>query len=122
LWKHRVIRQSVLEEQDQVDLVALGKAKRKIQQIVETGRQRKHQSTRSKIARWDTAGRPSRQIAENQTERVEPRDNGISSAPEAPDSVSQPMPTPQDMDWEIGYIPLRHSDASAEEEQEVHHG
>ena len=65
LWKHRVIRQAVLEEQDQVDLVALGKAKRKIQQIVDADRQRKRQSTRSRIARWDTAGKPSRQaIAE----------------------------------------------------------
>ena len=35
LWKHRVIRQAVLAEQAQVDMVALGQAKRKLQQLVE---------------------------------------------------------------------------------------
>ena len=61
LWKHRVIRQAVLAEQDQVDLVALGKAKRKIQQIVDADRQRKRQGTRARIARWESAGKPTRQ-------------------------------------------------------------
>ena len=82
LWKHRVIRQAVLETQDRVDLEALGKAKRKIQQIVEAGRQRKRQATRSRIARWDTAGKPSRQAAERETEA------------KAPLLVSDPAPAP----------------------------
>ena len=63
LWKHRVIRQAVLAEQAQVDMIALGQAKRKLQQLVEEGRQRKRQSTRTRIARWDTAGKPTRQAA-----------------------------------------------------------
>ena len=61
-WKHRVIRQAVLAEQDRVDMAALGQAKRKIQQVVEAGRQRKRQHTRTRIARWDTAGKPTRQV------------------------------------------------------------
>jgi putative transposase len=60
LWKHRVIRQAVLAEQDHVDMVALGQAKRKIQQIVEAGRERKRQTTHVRLARWATAGKPAR--------------------------------------------------------------
>ena len=62
-WKHRVIRQAVLAEQAQVDMIALGQAKRKLQQLVEEGRQRKRLATRTRIARWDTAGKPTRQAA-----------------------------------------------------------
>ena len=64
LWKHRVIRQAVLDEQAQVDPVALGLAKRKIQAIVDEGRHRKKQQTRSRIARWDSAGKPTRDLAQ----------------------------------------------------------
>ncbi len=117
LWKHRVIRQMVLAEQDQVDSEALGKAKRKIQQIVEAGRKRKHQSTRSRIARWDTAGKPSRQGID--PPEVHPQ----SPAPIQPtkDSSVQPAPSLQDMDWEIGYIPHKRP-PSLTEEPGVEHG
>lgn len=63
LWKHKIIRSAVLAEQDKVDLVALGQARRKIQAIVEAGRARKRTSTRSRLARWDMAGKPSRTAA-----------------------------------------------------------
>jgi len=62
LWKHRIIRQAVLAEQATVDIAALGRARREIQAIVEAGRDRKRVGTRSRIARWDTAGRPSRDL------------------------------------------------------------
>lgn len=52
LWKHRVIRNFVLNEQGKVDIVALGLAQRKIQAIVEQSLERKKLSARAKIARW----------------------------------------------------------------------
>jgi len=56
LWKHRVIRNFVLNQQDRVDIVALGHAQRRIQEIVEASLQRKKLGTRSRIARWQTSG------------------------------------------------------------------
>ena len=62
LWKHKVIRNFALTQQGTVDIVALGRAQRKIQEIVEESRERKKLSTRSKIARWrGNGGRSSAQ-------------------------------------------------------------
>ena len=105
LWKHRVIRQAVLEEQDHVDLIALGQAKRKIQAIVDEGRQRQRQQTRARMARWDTAGKPTRQVAElppppeheGETAPSEPTSNLIS--PSAPRLI--PLDTSDETDWEV---------------------
>jgi putative transposase len=66
LWKHRIIRRAARSEYDTVDLVALGRAKRKIQEIVETGRSRKRLSTRKRIARWESSGKPTRQMESEQ--------------------------------------------------------
>jgi putative transposase len=55
LWKHKVIRNFVLNQQDSVDIVALGQAQRKIQAIVEESLRRKKLSTRTQIARWRTS-------------------------------------------------------------------
>ena len=117
LWKHRVIRHAVLEAQDRVDLEALGRAKRKIQQIVDAGRQRKRQSTRSRIARWDTAGKPSRQAATEQE-----------TDDKAPLVVADPAPAPllllsgDENNWEIGYAPLRHADRLGNDERQAQDG
>jgi putative transposase len=123
LWKHRVIRQAVLQEQDRVDLVALGNAKRKIQQIVEAGRQRKRQGTRSRIARWDTAGKPTRQAA------LEPGGSMASDPTVKEQALTGSKPrlaafqadlSTEEAGWEISYAPLlRHADAleSANEDE-----
>jgi putative transposase len=52
LWKHKVIRNFALAQQRTVDIVALGRAQRKIQEIVQESMERKKLGTRSKIARW----------------------------------------------------------------------
>lgn len=52
-WKHRLIRQMALQEANQMDLAALGRARQKIQEMVDRARSRKKTSTRSKVARWD---------------------------------------------------------------------
>ena len=105
LWKHRVIRQAVLDEQARVDPVALGQAKRKIQAIVDEGRQRKQQRTRSRIARWETAGKATRQItAPNQPGEVEGASAMIETAPHVdskPECAFVSLDTLADAEWEV---------------------
>jgi len=123
LWKHRVIRQAVLEEQDQVDLVALGKAKRKIQQIVDAGRQRKQHSTRARIARWDTAGKPTRQVsAELKSENKASVADNKAPATIASALTSSALCSANDDDWEIGYAPFRHAKTLVDDEKQVQNG
>jgi putative transposase len=56
LWKHRVIQRYILNNQDKVDLAALGRAKAAIQRIVDAARERKRVTSRSKIKRWESDG------------------------------------------------------------------
>lgn len=58
LWKHQVIRNFVLNQQERVDIVALGRAQRQIQTIVEESLQYKKVATRAKIARWQNGAQP----------------------------------------------------------------
>lgn len=58
LWKHQVIRNFVLNQQERVDIVALGRAQREIQAIVEESLQHKKMGTRAKIARWQNGAQP----------------------------------------------------------------
>ncbi len=128
LWKHRVIRRAVLSEQDKVDIVALGRAKRKIQEIVEAGRQRKRQRTRSRIARWDTAGKPTRQVVE-ETQANEAPGGSPMAVTEEPVTANAPCAATADQvwlstdesphtDWEISYTPLGHHNALLETPEE----
>jgi putative transposase len=110
LWKHRVIRQAVLDEQARVDPVALGQAKRKIQAIVEEGRQRRQQGSRTRAARWEMAGQSTRALA--QLESSTPPE-----VPVHPEAASEVLPLsltdaqscePSDHDgWEVSYVPLK---------------
>lgn len=58
LWKHRVIRRFAALEAEPVDLAALGRAKRKIQEVVEMALSRKGRRAGRTLARWQTGGRP----------------------------------------------------------------
>jgi putative transposase len=117
LWKHRVIRRAVLSERDKVDIVALGRAKRKIQEIVEAGRQRKRQRTRSRIARWDTAGKPTRQVVQESQAKApgEPTttvtEESVTSNPLSAATADQKWLSADESlhtDWEISYTSLGH--------------
>lgn len=124
LWKHRVIRQAVLEEQDHVDLVALGQAKRKIQAIVDEGRQRQRQHTRTRIARWDTAGKPTRQVAELPLP-LECEDTAVSndSSRSAAMSHLSLLDVPDEAGWEVSYLPLKTATVPLNDQApEVSHG
>jgi putative transposase len=79
LWKHRVIREFARAERDTVDLVALGQARRKIQEIVEAGRERKRAGTRTQQARWDTAGKPTRDLQSRQQDATTQADDSMRS-------------------------------------------
>jgi putative transposase len=57
LWKHRVVRHFVLAQQRQVDLAALGAARRRIQEIIEASLRRKDLHARTRVARWQTESR-----------------------------------------------------------------
>jgi putative transposase len=72
LWKHKVVRNFVLSQQDQVDIVALGQAQRKIRAIVEESLHRKKLGTRTKIARWQTSDRVSNLFAGQDEPNSEP--------------------------------------------------
>ncbi len=126
LWKHRVIRQAVLDEQARVDPVALGQAKRKIQAIVDEGRQRKRQGTRTRAARWDMAGKSTR--AMTQLEPPAPPETPVQLEPLAevmtPSSIeSQPSKLPDDDNWEVSYVPLKSLPAPVPAQgTEVQHG
>lgn len=63
LWKHKFIRQAILEEEKSVNPVELGLEKRKIQAIVDAGKERKRGSTRNHEARWNTSGKATRDIS-----------------------------------------------------------
>jgi hypothetical protein len=123
----------VLNEQDKVDIAALGRAKRKIQEVVEEGRRRKRQSTRSRIARWDTAGKPIRQVVEEAkasetatqcSEMTIEDKSSIGSLPtERDDQALLPMDEQSDADWEISYSLIKsRADISETDEGEMQDG
>jgi len=58
LWKHRVIRDLANQEEEKVDMAALGRAKRKIRQIFKDAVARKKSGNRKQMARWDGGGEP----------------------------------------------------------------
>jgi putative transposase len=107
LWKHKVIRNFVLSQQDTVDIVALGRAQRKIQAIVEKSLERKKLGTRSKIARWQESNRT---VDEQNVDGVA---TGGSADPTAEEEAVVPALSLTDLDldletlekegWEVSY-------------------
>jgi len=90
LWKHRVICNLARQESNNVDLLALARAKRKIQQIVQESRSSKRIKSRSRVARWETGGNAAGQTSQGTTPDPgqappllpEPQSDLSSSAPE----------------------------------------
>lgn len=103
LWKHRVIRNAVLEERGEVDLAALGRAKLAIQEIVHEGKRRRSRS-RARIARWDTAGRPTRKLAPAQevAQPPQPTDKPVPAPPPA-EPPEGDLPGPPGDDWGLSF-------------------
>ena len=86
-WKHRMIRRLAAQEAQTVDLAALGRARQKIQDMVDQARSRKRTGTRSKVARWDgqtvRSGEPKKTPGVSGTPVPKSLDAGETSLPDA---------------------------------------
>jgi putative transposase len=104
LWKHRVILNLARREEAQVDILALARAKRRIQEIVERSRATKKVKRRARIARWQSGEEPEARQAEEALPPVFPP-----PATEHPDLSSLGLELPvtledlEDEEWRVGY-------------------
>jgi len=107
LWKHRVILNLARQEADQVDLAAMGRAKLKIQSIVDAARSRKRVASRRKITRWDRGGQPP-SLVDNGTPPTNAANNQklLTSTPAALPVTEPDILLPVDEGWELDYVPL----------------
>lgn len=117
LWAHRVVCEFVRREQDRVDLAALGRAKLKIQEIVDAARSRKRSSTQRKVARWEESGQPPSLTGQTQASGPagppapptgdSPSDPHVAPPPRNSDARELPGQTgsaeSQDSGWELSY-------------------
>ena len=112
LWKHRIVCEFVRREQDRVDLAALGRAKRKIQDVVDAALSRKQRSGGRKIGRWQTGGQPP--SLANAAPAPLPTPTEACPTPTRADSaeiILSPIPG-RNEDWSLTYdLPTRRRDA-----------
>lgn len=107
LWKHRIIRRVARSANAEVDVAALGRAKRQIQDIVAAGRSRRQAGSRQRLARWETGGKPTRTVAEEReasvTAPLPPTSPpaALVSANAAPEGA--PPPDETGSGWEVTY-------------------
>lgn len=110
LWKHRVILNLARKEQAKVDILSLARAKRRIQEIVEKSKSDKRIKSRSRIARWETGGKP---VGRGEQNDSSPLDETI-PLPSPPSRQTQPdLPLGLDLsvtlddlenkEWSAGY-------------------
>lgn len=83
LWKHCIILRAARQEEGQIDVLALARAKRKIQEVIQASKSSKQVRGRSRAARWEGKGQP----AEGTNEKSEP------SAAQARPVLPEPSPT-----------------------------
>lgn len=109
LWKHRVILNLARKEQDKVDILSLARARRQIQEIVEKSKSDKKIKSRSRIARWETGGKPVG-CGEENTSLPEmapppplPSPSAQSSLPSQQESLPVALDDSEDKDWSAGY-------------------
>ncbi|MDQ3930750.1 MAG: Mu transposase C-terminal domain-containing protein, partial [Chloroflexota bacterium] len=93
LWKHRVIMRVARTMRDKVDEVALGLAYRKIQEVVQAGRDRRSMAARSRIARWSYGGKSTKDIQF-------PSKAGPQASLTITDVTGEPTPAPMLDEWD----------------------
>lgn len=112
LWKHRVICRFAGREQDKVDPAALGRAKGRIQAIVNEAKARKKAGAR--LSRWASGGHPPslRGKKPNSHEPGETPPLMLESTPPGAPQLGAPEPETStrpaeeaDEDWELDYWP-----------------
>ncbi len=112
LWKHKVICEFVRATGDKMDIVALGRARKRIQEIVDASRERHKVNTRTRIARWESNGRATRELAaEDQSPQSDTnpsaRPEPVTECPVRPERPAWPtIPDGIDQEgWEIAPMP-----------------
>src|SRR5690606_3851815 len=74
LWKHCIILRTARQEEGQVDVLALARAKRKIQEVIQASKSSKKVKSRSRAARWESGSRPAEGTNEtNVPDAVQPQ-------------------------------------------------
>jgi putative transposase len=121
LWKHKVISEFVRATGDKVDIAALGRARKRIQEIVDASRERHKVNTRTRIARWETSGKSTRELAAESQQPASADTPSVSteSAPELPAPPERParsaIPDTIDQDgWEIAPMPQSRQESSTD--------
>lgn len=98
LWKHRVIRNFLLREQDSVDEAGLAWAKRKIRQIVAEAKARsKGSTTRKRIARYETNGRSAQNLPVHPAENLSVSQALVADEATESSQPTAPFPMPQQL-------------------------
>lgn len=103
LWKHKVIRNFVLSQQDQIDVVALGRAQRKIQAVVEESLQRKKLKTRTRIARWQASDQKPDASAERKDSGPDPAATKEASPPALDFDLDLNLEKLEEAGWGVSY-------------------
>jgi putative transposase len=93
LWKHRIICAYARRHQDRVDLAALGRAKRKIQEVVDMAMSRRRRRGGRKLGRWNNSGKPP-SLGDRSASAAPP--GSAAWAPPAEPSLALPSPDHDD--------------------------
>lgn len=102
LWKHRVIRRFVLQQQAQVDILALGEAKRQIQQIVLESKERRRLRSRAQIGRWQASGQTDKSLVTPSASPALPEDSPSFFSPSA--SLEGELDEKDTQGWSVSYL------------------
>lgn len=122
LWKHRIVSAFARRHQDRVDLAALGRAKIKIQEVVDMAMSRKRRKSGKKLGRWQNSGQPPSLKKQNES-TVTPTDITLLEDPVVESTPALPSPRGDDRElvmeeleeegWGISYNLPRSGDSSA---------
>lgn len=117
LWKHRVVLALLKEHGDRVNIEALARAKRSIQDIVDAScAHTPSLKTRLRVARWSSAGKPTRTLEGGEADSPKPRalperatpapSEPVYAEPDAPE-VRRPAQSSKlpEGEWEIAQLP-----------------
>lgn len=105
LWKHRVICEYVRRERSPVDLAALGRARRKIQEVVDAALSRKSRPGGRKAGRWQTGGQPP-SLASGSTLPVADATRATPIAASSSIVIDEQLLTtaPTETEWSLTYV------------------
>jgi len=98
LWKHKYIVDMARANRDTVDESGLARAYRKLQEIVDAGRRVRRTGTRTKVARFDYGGKPTRELTSADLKEPLMLPPGGLPLVASPQAALPPAPTNIDLD------------------------